>query len=129
MFASTPWWDGRASWYAEEHELLRRVAPIIAPVEAPFGPRLAQRAGSERDERLLYEQVLQLAAATSDGLLCRWASNSWREQPLEARFATALPKTATPPLADDIAKAIASLGGGRDAQPDRIRAARSPRWK
>src|SRR6185312_7387654 len=68
VFSSTPWWDGRATWYAEEHELLRRIAPIVSPVEAPFGPRLAQRAqGDER--RRLYEQALALAGATGDGLL------------------------------------------------------------
>ena len=50
--------------WLEEHELLRRIGPVIAPVEAPFGPRLAQRArGSDR--RPLYEQALKLAAATS----------------------------------------------------------------
>ena len=26
VFASTAWWDGRAGWYVEEHESLRRVA-------------------------------------------------------------------------------------------------------
>ena len=111
VFASTPWWDGRASWYAEEHELLHRVAPIIAPVEAPFGPRLAQRAGSDETRRLLYKQVLQAAAATSDGLFVPMGFESLAPQPMEARFATAMPD-GDAALADDIAKAIESLGGG-----------------
>ena len=111
VFASTPWWDGRASWYAEEHELLRRVAPIIAPLEEPFGPRLAQRARSGETQRLLYKQTLQVAAATSDGLLMPMGFESMAQQPLEPRFATAVPDCDAT-LADDIALAIESLGGG-----------------
>ena len=40
VFASAPWWDGRAGWYAEEHERLRRIAPVIVPLEVPFGERV-----------------------------------------------------------------------------------------
>jgi len=29
VFASTPWWDGRADWYLQERESLRRIAPVI----------------------------------------------------------------------------------------------------
>jgi starch synthase (maltosyl-transferring) len=111
VFASTPWWDRRAGWYVEEHALLRRVAPIVAPVEIPFGPRLAQCAASEPTRRLLYQQVLQVAAATSDGLFVPMGFESLAQQPLEARFATALPD-AEPTLAADVAKAVASIGGG-----------------
>ncbi|MBS0525466.1 MAG: alpha-1,4-glucan--maltose-1-phosphate maltosyltransferase [Proteobacteria bacterium] len=113
VFASTPWWDGRAPWYVEEHELLRRIAPIIAPVEAPFGARLAQRAqGSER--RTLYEQALTLAGATGDGLLMPMGFEFMADQPLDARFPTALPRMDGPsPLAGAIASALAMVGGGR----------------
>ena len=40
LTSSLPWWDGRARWFVEEHEALRTVAPLIAEVETPFGPRL-----------------------------------------------------------------------------------------
>ncbi len=30
--ASLPWWDGKAEWFWQELELLRRIAPVIAPV-------------------------------------------------------------------------------------------------
>ena len=44
MFASTPWWDSRASWYIEEHDRLRRIAPrVIGVAEALFEERLALR--------------------------------------------------------------------------------------
>ncbi|HYD05780.1 MAG TPA: alpha-1,4-glucan--maltose-1-phosphate maltosyltransferase, partial [Reyranella sp.] len=112
VFASTPWWDGRASWYVEEHELLRRIGPLIAPVEAPFGPRLAQRVrGSDRLP--FYQHALKLAAATSDGLLVPLGFEFMADHPLEARFPTALPRMdGEPPLAQAIAEAIATIGGG-----------------
>ncbi len=61
VFASTAWWDGRAAWFVEEHELLRRIAPVIGLVEAPMriGPM-------EVGQRL---RALRLAATTGDGLM------------------------------------------------------------
>jgi starch synthase (maltosyl-transferring) len=113
VFASTPWWDRRAPWYIEEHELLRRIAPVTAPVEAPFGPRLAQRVQGEARRRL-YEQVLKLAAATSDGLLMPMGFEFMADHPLDSRFPAALPKMEGEPLlAEAIASALAMIGGGR----------------
>src|SRR5262249_28056142 len=57
VFASLPWWDGRASWYTEEHELLRRIGRIVAPVEAPFGSRLANRVAAEQHVLPAYRQA------------------------------------------------------------------------
>jgi len=112
VFASTPWWDRRACWYVEEHELLRRVAPVIAPVEAPFGQRLAQRAEGDARRRL-YEQALKLAAATSDGLLMPMGFEFMAELPFDARFPTAMPRMdGEAPLAGEIALANAIAGGG-----------------
>ena len=42
-FSSVAWWDGRAPWFVEEHELLRGIGAVIGSPEAPFGPRLARR--------------------------------------------------------------------------------------
>ncbi|MCW5738319.1 MAG: DUF3416 domain-containing protein [Enhydrobacter sp.] len=111
VFASTPWWDGRASWYAEEHELLRAVAPVIAPVEAPFGSRLAHRAESHETQALLYRQLLQAAAATSDGLLVPLGFESLVQQPLDARFGIVVPD-GDGALAEEIEQATKSVGGG-----------------
>jgi len=41
VFSSLPWWDYRAEWLRRETEALRRIAPVIASPEAPFGRRLA----------------------------------------------------------------------------------------
>ena len=72
VFASTSWWDGRASWFIEEHNALRRVAPqIIGLAEAPFEERLAARSASTQPEalRAMYVRSLRIAAATGQGLL------------------------------------------------------------
>ena len=61
VFASTPWWDGRADWYLQERESLRRIAPVIGLVEAPFRTPPADLATRRR--------ALRLATATGDGLM------------------------------------------------------------
>jgi len=71
VFASTPWWDGSASWFIEEQNLLRRIARVVGVAEAPFEDRLAARLGT-RDAGALkarYRRALRIAAATSQGLL------------------------------------------------------------
>lgn len=60
VFASTSWWDGRAAWFIEEHESLRRIAPVLGVAGVPFDAEAASRAGAARS--------LMLAAATTDGL-------------------------------------------------------------
>jgi starch synthase (maltosyl-transferring) len=66
VFASTAWWDGRASWFIQEHELLRAIAPVLGVVEAPFGERLASRPGTTAAS---YRRALRTAAAVGHGLL------------------------------------------------------------
>ena len=72
VFASTPWWNGRAHWFVDEHNLLRRIAPAIVGVaEAPFEDRIASRYPNASGDawRLLYLRSLRTAAATAQGLL------------------------------------------------------------
>ena len=59
VFASVPWWDGRASWFVEEHEILRRIAPVIGMAAVP----------SEDDAANPSRHKLEIAAATCSGLL------------------------------------------------------------
>ena len=69
-FSSAPWWDGRASWFVEEHELLRGIGAVIACPEAPFGPRLAQtHLTTLAALRATYRHMLRRAAATGNGLM------------------------------------------------------------
>ena len=67
VFASTAWWDGRASWFVEEHNALRRIAPVLSVVEAPFGERLASQTHG-RDLHAAYRRALSIALCTGHGL-------------------------------------------------------------
>ncbi len=71
VFASTHWWDRRATWFVDEHNALRRIASqIIATAEAPFEERLAVHiAQDEGSIREAYRLALRTAAATAQGLL------------------------------------------------------------
>ncbi|WP_289295788.1 alpha-1,4-glucan--maltose-1-phosphate maltosyltransferase [uncultured Reyranella sp.] len=71
VFASTCWWDGRAAWYVEEHEALRRIAPILGVAAAPFEPPAADPSASGH--------ALTLAALTADGLFTTHQSGGDRE--------------------------------------------------
>ena len=68
-FSSAPWWNGRASWFIEEYELLRGLGPVIASPEAPFGPRLARRIEDSTNLEATYRHILCRAAATGSGLM------------------------------------------------------------
>jgi starch synthase (maltosyl-transferring) len=59
--SSLPWWDGRASWFAEETETLSRIAPVIAQVESPA--KLPPVSSRQRCGRLA------IAALSGSGLL------------------------------------------------------------
>jgi starch synthase (maltosyl-transferring) len=68
VFSSAPWWDGRASWFVEEHELLRQLGSIIGCPIAPHGPQPSGFAQSPAGRARL-RHLLRRAAATSHGLL------------------------------------------------------------
>ena len=88
VFSSLAWWDLRASWFVEELEILRRVAPIIACPEAPFGPRLANRFGPAQDVSTAYRQALSVAAAIGQGLLVPMGFEFAARQQMDARRST-----------------------------------------
>ena len=41
VVSSLPWWDLQATWFWDELEALRSLAPVLACPETPFGPRSA----------------------------------------------------------------------------------------
>ena len=69
VFSSLPWWDFRSEWLWDEATLLRRVAPAIAAVEAPFGARLGATVGDLVLLPAAQRRMLGFAAAFGDGLL------------------------------------------------------------
>lgn len=85
-FASTPWWDGRASWYVEEHNNLHRIAPVVGLAEAPFADRLGAKESDAEQRRLLFRRTLHLAAATGGGLLVPMGFEFMARQTMDPRF-------------------------------------------
>jgi starch synthase (maltosyl-transferring) len=66
--SSLGWWDGRAGWFVDEVEALRRIAPVIASPEPSFFERRAARLPPGSDVGAGYRLALRLAAAAADGL-------------------------------------------------------------
>ncbi len=66
--SSLAWWDARASWFLDEYQMLRRVAPSIASPEPSFTDRLAPLLDPQADPIAGYRRALHLAAATASGL-------------------------------------------------------------
>ena len=61
VFASTCWWDGKSAWFVEEHESLRRIAPVLGMAAIPFDADAGPTAGTD-------SRALTVAAVTADGL-------------------------------------------------------------
>jgi starch synthase (maltosyl-transferring) len=74
VFSSTPWWDGHASWFIEEYESLRRIAPVIGIGAAPGEDHPS---GQSRNR----ETTLSIAAATGQGLFVALDAASGAEDP------------------------------------------------
>ena len=78
VFASTAWWDGRAAWYVEEQNLLRRIGRVIGVAEAPFEERLAE--SSRRPIRARFRRPTAARCASppppARACSCRWGSSS-----------------------------------------------------
>lgn len=59
VFASTCWWDGRAAWFVEEYESLRRIGPVLGVAGIPFDMDSVSRVAA---------RSLMLTSVTADGL-------------------------------------------------------------
>jgi starch synthase (maltosyl-transferring) len=86
VFASTPWWDGRASWYIEEHNILQRVAPPIGVAEVPFEERLGVHERDPERRRAFARRTLQIAAMSGGGLLVPMGLEFMARRQLDPRF-------------------------------------------
>ena len=69
VVSSQPWWDLQADWFWEELEALRRVAPVLACPEAPFGPRIAAGVHNPALLAATLRRAASLACAIGDGWL------------------------------------------------------------
>ncbi|MBV1799855.1 alpha-1,4-glucan--maltose-1-phosphate maltosyltransferase [Siccirubricoccus sp. G192] len=83
VFDSLAWWDLRGAWLAEEAARLATIAPAIATVEAPFGPRLA----GHFEDPLMAERAarrhLRVAAGIGAGMLVPMGFEYGARRPLD----------------------------------------------
>lgn len=121
VFSSAAWWDGRASWFIDESDVLQRIAPRIAFPEAPFGKRLAAQLSGTDDVAMSYRHALQRAAATGSGLLVPMGFEFAAARPMdsvhsspadfeEASATRAVDLTADIQAANALVDGIAALG-------------------
>ncbi len=69
VVSSLPWWDFHGGWFWDELDALRRIAPVLACPEAPFGPRAA---AAFHDPALIpaaLRRAVGMARAIGDGWL------------------------------------------------------------
>ena len=85
VFASLPWWDFRAEWLWTEAERLRGVARLIAPVEPPFGRRLAARIPDPDLRALACRRAARFAPAFGDGWMMPMGFEAAATERLDAR--------------------------------------------
>ncbi len=101
VFSSLPWWDFRAEWPWTELEVLHHVAPAIACVEAPFGPRLAAAIADTSLLGAACRRALWFAAATGDGWLLPMGFEKAATQPMDPRREQPGPEKIGPDSAAD----------------------------
>jgi starch synthase (maltosyl-transferring) len=99
VFASLPWWDFRAEWLWTEAERLRRVARLLAPVEAPFGKRLVARIPDPALRETACRRAARFAAGFGDGWLMPMGFEAAEVHRLDTRRDSPAPVTALPSLA------------------------------
>jgi starch synthase (maltosyl-transferring) len=102
VFSSLPWWDFRGDWLWEEATVLRRVAPAIAAVEAPYGARLGATVGDLVLLPAAQRRILRFAAAFGDGLLMPMGFEASETRPWDPRRDSPADYDLAPSLASEI---------------------------
>jgi starch synthase (maltosyl-transferring) len=82
--SSLAWWDGRASWFIEEYELLCLIAPPIASPEPSFFDRRASHLPFGIDLLASYRFALRLAASAGSGLFVPMGFEYAARRPFDA---------------------------------------------
>ncbi|HEY1410489.1 MAG TPA: maltotransferase domain-containing protein, partial [Rhodopila sp.] len=127
--SSAGWWDGRASWFLDEQDRLRDIAPAVASPEPSFLERLAQRLAPDADIATSYRLALRIAASTGGGLFVPMGFEFATSRRFDAARASpadmeAAERERPVDLSEDIAAAIRMT----EALPpvDRLRSITSP---
>ena len=116
VYSSLPWWDFRAGWLLEEDARLHRIGDVIAPVEVPFGERLAARYADATTFRRAAARLLDFTASFADGLLVPIGFEHGARRPLPSRDASpadlaAMREDGIADIRDALTRANATLAG------------------
>ncbi len=107
VFPSLPWWDFRAEWFWTEVERLRRVARLLAPVEAPFDRRLAARIADPALRETACRRSACFAAGMAEGWMMPMGFEGASMVPLDTRRDGPAPPEAATGVAEAIVVANA----------------------
>lgn len=113
VFSSLPYWDFESDWLWREADLLARIAPAIAPVEAPFGPRLAASVSDPITLPSVQRRALAFAASFGDGWLMPMGFEWSATRQMDDRHDVVAPIPAEPRLAAEIVTANQPAAAGR----------------
>ncbi len=69
VVSSQAWWDYRSVWFWDELAALRRIAPVIACPEAPFGDRAAAAVHDPARLAAMLRRAAAIACVTGEGWL------------------------------------------------------------
>lgn len=83
VFDSLGWWDLKGDWLTEEAARLAAIAPVIATVEPPFGPRLAARNADSWSAEREAQRQLRLACGIGSGILVPMGFEYGARRPLD----------------------------------------------
>ena len=103
VFSSLPRWDFHADWLWAEYERLSRVAPVVMPVETPFGRRVA---ANIIDPGILAAQTRRLvgfASAMGDGWLMPMGFENGARRSMDAARAVVDYTGSKSTVVDDVA--------------------------
>ncbi len=116
VVSSLPWWDLRADWFWAELDALRRVAPVLACPEAPFGPRAAASVHNPTLLAATLKRAASLACAIGDGWLVPDGFETGARRPLDVHGRTVARGDRSMPTGIDLVALNAAIGrGGENA--------------
>jgi starch synthase (maltosyl-transferring) len=118
VFSSMPWWDGRGDWFWREDAALRRIAPVIASAEAPFGARLGEDQAGVAARIATLQRGLTLACLLGSGWMMSMGCEYAARRRLDPRRDTPEDfEQLRPDSAADLSEAIAALNHCRVRTP------------
>ena len=108
---SLPWWNGEDEWFWDECAMLRRLAPMLACPESPFGPRVAATVHDPARLAATLRRAAGLACVFGDGWLVPAGFETGARRSID-RHGRGAPATEGAPVHVDLAAMNAAVAQG-----------------